>query len=92
MLKNPYTMCNCDKQVSDDRQISLFKTTVLVFLTDPLSIEAFLNGIQHLHGEIEVVVFAKDINNFGFKALFILMAGLSLISFFGILFKPRKLL
>lgn len=32
------------------------------------------------------------VNNFGFKALFILMAGLSLISFFGILLKPRKLL
>jgi MFS family permease len=32
------------------------------------------------------------VSNFGFKALFILMAGLSLISFFGILFKPRKLL
>lgn len=32
------------------------------------------------------------VNNLGFKALFILMAALSMISFLGILLKPRKLL
>ncbi len=32
------------------------------------------------------------VNRFGFKSLFLVMSGLSLIAFFGILLKPRKLL
>lgn len=48
--------------------------------------------IANLTSAVGILSGGFIVNNFGFKALFILMAGLSLISFFGILFKPRKLL
>jgi len=48
--------------------------------------------IANLTSAVGILAGGFIVNNFGFKALFILMAGLSLISFFGILFKPRKLL
>jgi len=45
-----------------------------------------------LSGALATIVGGAIVAQFGFETLFVIMALLSLISFFGILFKPRRLL
>ena len=48
--------------------------------------------ITNIGGAIAVIIGSFIVNYFGFNFLFFLMGSLSLISFFGILIKPRDLL
>jgi MFS family permease len=48
--------------------------------------------IANLSSAAGILVGGKIVTIFGFKALFLFMSALSLIAFFGILLKPRKLL
>ena len=48
--------------------------------------------IANLTSAAGILVGGAIVNSFGFKALFLFMSALSLIAFFGILLKPRKLL
>ncbi|KKP68715.1 MAG: Multi-drug resistance efflux pump [Candidatus Moranbacteria bacterium GW2011_GWE1_35_17] len=48
--------------------------------------------IANLTSAAGILAGGAIVNNFGFKALFLFMSALSLVTFFGILLKPRKLL
>lgn len=48
--------------------------------------------IRNLSSAAGILIGGVIVGKFGFEALFIIMASLSLVSFFGILLKPRKLL
>jgi MFS family permease len=48
--------------------------------------------IANLSSAAGILAGGAIVNNFGFKALFLFMSVLSLVAFFGILLKPRKLL
>ncbi|KKQ27266.1 MAG: Permease of the major facilitator superfamily [Candidatus Magasanikbacteria bacterium GW2011_GWC2_37_14] len=48
--------------------------------------------IANLTSAAGILAGGSIVNNFGFKALFLFMSALSLVAFFGILLKPRKLL
>lgn len=48
--------------------------------------------IANLTSAAGILAGGAIVNNFGFKALFLFMSALSLVAFFGILLKPRKLL
>ena len=48
--------------------------------------------IANIASAVAVILGGVIINDFGFSALFFIMGSLALISFFGILLKPRNLL